>query len=159
MGGVAAALLSPRVGRLFPCAPRCLFRVLSAGETLQCSLKWGIAGGKSVTLRGGPSLPSPGQAPHSREAGTLATLAGLEEAEVLVVLDLVSGAVVVAAGTAIYGSSGAKFNPPWGSGVEPSAGVSGAGGHSRLFTGIHSSRAGNGGQDGHIIPRPQTYFL
>lgn len=118
-----------------------------------------MAGVKPVTRTGGPSLPPPGQTAHSREAGTLATLAGLEEAEVLVVLDLVRGAVVVAAGTAIDGSSGAKFNPPRGCGVKPSAGVRGAAGHSRQFTGVHSSRAGNGGQDGRATPRPQTYCL
>lgn len=159
LGGAAPVLLSPRVRRLFPCAPRCLLKALSAGVTLQCSLKWGVAGVKPVALRGGPSLPPPGRTAHSREAGTLATLAGLEEAEVLVVLDLVRGAVVVAAGAAIYGSSGPKLNPPWGCGVQPSAGVRGAAGHGRQFTGVHSSRAGNGGQDGRGTPRPQTYFL
>ena len=121
---------------------------------LQCSLKWGIAGLKSVTFRGGP-LPSPCQTPYSREAGTLLTLAGLEEADVLLVLDFVSDAVVVAAGTATYSSSGAKFNPPWGSGLKSSGGVGGVAGHSRHFIGIHGSRARSGGQGGHMIPYPQ----
>lgn len=42
------------------------------------------------------------------------TLAGLEEVEVLMVVDLVSGAVVVAAGTATSSSREAMVNPPWG---------------------------------------------
>lgn len=88
------------------------------------------------------------------------TLAGLEEAQVLLVLDLVSNAVVVAAGTATYGSSGTKFNPPWGSSLESSGGVEGAAGHSRHFIGIHGSRARSGGQDGQPHdPLPPTYFI
>lgn len=42
LGGVAPVLTSPPARRLFPCEPRCLFRALSAGETLQCSLRWGV---------------------------------------------------------------------------------------------------------------------
>lgn len=73
----------------------------------------------------------------------------------LLVLDLVSEAVVVAAGTVTYSSFRAKFNPPQGSGLKPSGGVGGAAGHSRHFIGIHGSRARSGGQDGHMIPYPQ----
>lgn len=43
------------------------------------------------------------------------TLAGLEEAEMLVAADLGSNTMVVAAVTATYSSSGAKLSPPWGS--------------------------------------------
>lgn len=78
------------------------------------------------------------------------TFAGLEEAEVILVLDLVSEAVVVAAGTATHSSCGAKFNPPRGSSLKPNRGVGGAAGHSRHFIGIHRPRARSGGQDGHI---------
>ena len=92
--------------------------------------------------------------PYSREGNTLVTLAGLEEAEVLLVLDLVSDAVVVAAGTATCRSSGAKFNPTWGSGLKSSGGVGEVAGHSRHFIGIHGSRARSGGQGGHMIPYP-----
>lgn len=83
------------------------------------------------------------------------TLAGPEEAEVILVHDLVGEAVVVAMGTATYNSSGAKFDPPWGSGLKPRGGVGGAAGHSRHFIGIHGSRARSGGQDGHMIPYPE----
>lgn len=83
------------------------------------------------------------------------TLAALEEAVVLLVLDLVSDAVFVAAGSATFSSSGARFNPPWGSGLKSSGGVRGAAGHSRHFIGIHGSRARSGGQGGHMIPYPQ----
>jgi len=75
------------------------------------------------------------------------TLAGLEEAEVLLVLDLVSDAMVVAAGTATYRSSGAKFNATWGSGLKSRGGVGEAGGHTRHFIGIHGSRARSGGKE------------
>lgn len=104
-----------------------MFKALSAGKTLRCSLKWGIAGLQSVTFRGGPRTPPHThtlcQTPYSREKGTLVTIAGLEGAEVLLVLDLLSEAVVVAADTATYSSFGAKFNPPWGSGLKTSGGV------------------------------------
>lgn len=83
------------------------------------------------------------------------TLASLEGAGVLLVLDLVIEAVVVAAGTATYSSFGAKFDPPWGSGLKPSEGVRGPAGNSRHFIGIHGSRARSGCQDGHMIPYPQ----
>ena len=82
------------------------------------------------------------------------TLAGLEEAEVLLVLDLVSDAMVVAAGTATYRSSGAKFNATWCSGLKSRGGVGEGAGHSRHFIGIHGSRARSGGQGGHTIPYP-----
>lgn len=128
---------------------------------MQCCLKWGIAGLKSVTFREGPALsPLPYQTPYSREADTLVTLAGLEEAAVLMVLDLVSDAMVVAAGTENYSSSGNNFNPPWESSPKPFGGVRGAAVHSRHFIGIHGSRARSRGQDGHMIPYPQRrYFL
>lgn len=87
------------------------------------------------------------------------TLAGLEEVEVLMVLDLVSDAVVVAAGTATYRSCEAKFNPHWGSSLQPSGGVTGAAGHSRHFLGILGSRPRSGSQDGHMIPCPQPPCL
>lgn len=85
------------------------------------------------------------------------TLAGLEEAEMLVAPDLGSDAMVVAAVTATYSSSGAKFNPPWGSSLTPCGafGVRGAAGHSRYFFGFHGSRVRSGGQNGHMIPYPQ----
>lgn len=82
------------------------------------------------------------------------TLAGLEEAEVLLVLDLVSDAMVVAAGTATRRSSGARFNRLRGSGLKSSGGVGGAAGHSRHFIAIHGSRTRSGGPGGHMIPYP-----
>lgn len=92
--------------------------------------------------------------PYSREENTLVTLAGLEEAEVLLVLDLVSDAMVVAAGTATHRSSGAKFNRLWGSSLKSSGGVREAAGHSRHLIAIHGSRTRSGGQGGHTIPYP-----
>lgn len=93
------------------------------------------------------------------------TLAGLEETEVHVVLDLVSEAVVVAADTETYSSSGAKFHLPWHFAVKPRAGA-GAGaragaraGHSGLLPfGVHGSRARSRGQHGCMIPCPQHTF-
>lgn len=83
------------------------------------------------------------------------TFTSLEGAGVLLVLGLVTEAMVVAAGTATYSSFGAKFDPPWGSGLKASGGVGVAAGHSRHFIGIHGSRARSGCQDGHMIPYPQ----
>lgn len=82
------------------------------------------------------------------------TLAGLKEARVLLILDLVSDSVVVAVGTVSYSSSGAKVSPAWGCSLTPSGGVGGAKGHSRHFIGIHGSRARSGGHNGHMIPYP-----
>lgn len=84
------------------------------------------------------------------------TLAGPEEAEMLFAPDFGSDAMVVAAVTATYSSSGAKFNPPWGSGLTPCGtfGVRGAAGHSRYVFGFHGSRVRSGGQNGHTTPYP-----
>lgn len=53
-----------------------------------------------------------GDTPYSREAGTLVTLAGPEPAEVILVLDLVDDAVVVAAHTVAHIVFETTFSPP-----------------------------------------------
>lgn len=57
LGGAAALFVSLRVRCLFTGGPGSIFRALSAGKSLQCSVKGEVLGLKSVTLRGGlPSL-------------------------------------------------------------------------------------------------------
>ena len=76
------------------------------------------------------------------------------------VLDLVTVAEVGAAGRVkTWRSSEAKSNPPWDSGLKPSGADAGAAGPSRHFLGILGCVPRSRGQDGHMIPYPQTYFL
>lgn len=78
----------------------------------------------------------------------------------LMVLDLVSDAVVVAAGRVkTWRSSEAESNRPWDSGPKPSGADAGAAGPGRHFVGILGCGPRSRGQDGHMVPYPQTYFL
>lgn len=114
-----------------------------------------MAGLKSVSLGGGPpSLPLVRQQYSRSEA------ACLHEAAVLMVLDLVSDAVLVAAGRVkTWRSSEDESNPPWDPGPKASGADAGAAGPGRHFVGILGCGPRSRGQDGHMTPYPQTCFL
>lgn len=79
------------------------------------------------------------ETPHSRVVDTLFTLAGPEGTVVVLVLDLLDNAMVVAADTATLVTSETTFVPSLDSFLMLSAGAGGAVGHNRCLFAFHDS--------------------